>query len=82
MRYRFIRDHQRQHRVSAMCRVLQVSRSGFYDWRERGCSRRAQANVELLRRIERIHSASRENYGALKTWRALRAEGYFCGAIE
>lgn len=79
MRYRFIRDHQSQHCVRAMCRVLEVSRSGFYSWRNRGCSRRAQANVELLSRIEQIHTGSRENYGAFKTWRVLRAEGYFCG---
>lgn len=79
MRFRFIRDHESEHRVRTMCRVLNVSRSGFYAWRNRGCSRRAQANVDLLNRIRQIHRTSRENYGAIKTWLALRNEGVMCG---
>ena len=79
MRYHFIREHEREHRVRTMCRVLQVSRSGYYGWRERAPSARAAANARLLARIRRIHAASRENYGARKTWRALIAAGERCG---
>ena len=78
MRFRFIRDQENQHRVQTMCRVLKVSRSGFYGWRNRGCSARTQANQQLLTRIEHIHRQSRENYGAFKTWKALRSEGQSC----
>jgi transposase InsO family protein len=79
MRYAFIREHQPQFRVTAMCRVLGVSRSGFYDWRARSPSARTKANARLLTRIREIHVRSRENYGTLKTWRALTEAGESCG---
>jgi putative transposase len=46
-----------------MCRVLGVSPSGFYDWRDRPPSRRAIANAVLTERIRAIHAESHEIYG-------------------
>jgi len=79
MRYQFIRDHAGEFRVRSMCRVLDVSRSGFYEWRDRPCSARSVANTKLLACIRRVHQRSSENYGAIKTWKALRAQGQSCG---
>jgi putative transposase len=79
MRYQFIREHAQEFRVRSMCRVLQVSPSGYYDWRHRPCSARTHANNKLLARIRVVHQRSRENYGAIKTWKALRAAGHTCG---
>ncbi len=79
MRYHFIADHQRLFRVTTMCRVLNVSRSGFYAWRTRPPSARSEANTKLLAEIRQIHTDSRENYGTLKTWRALTDAGIACG---
>jgi putative transposase len=79
MRYQFILDHQSEYRVRRMCRALQVSPSGFYDWRDRPCSARTLANLELLKRIRVIHAESDENYGAIKTWKALKQQGIVCG---
>lgn len=79
MRYGFIRDHESSYPVTTMCRALGVSRSGYYAWRARPPSARACANARLLTRIREIHARSRENYGALKTWRALLAAGEICG---
>lgn len=79
MKYAFIREHQPQFHVTAMCRALGVSKSGYYGWRVRAPSPRAQANARLLDRIRQIHTASRENYGARKVWRALIAAGESCG---
>lgn len=79
MKYQFITEHQREFRIASMCRVLGVSRSGYYGWRGRPASTREQANQRLLQRIEQIHQASRENYGERKTWEALRATGESCG---
>ena len=62
-----------------MCAALGVSRSGYYEWCDRRPSRRAEDNQRLLQRIREVHRASRENYGAHKTWKALRAEGESCG---
>jgi putative transposase len=46
------------------CRVLNVSRSGYYDWLGRPDSPRAQENELLLKQIERIHAESRGTYGS------------------
>lgn len=79
MRYQFIRDHEGEHRVSAMCRVLQVSRSGYYGWRRRPESPRSRENRQLLACIQTIHRRSREAYGVTKTGRALREQGLHIG---
>ena len=79
MKYRFMEDHRSEFRVSTMCRALDVSKSGFYAWRTRPLSARAQANARLLARIRDIYTQSRENYGGVKTWRALIEAGELCG---
>ena len=46
------------------CRVLEVSRSGYYDWCSRPASPRDQENELLLKHIKRINADSRETYGS------------------
>jgi len=79
VKYAFMEDHAREFPVAAMCRALKVSRSGFYEWRHRGPSPRARANLALLAEIRRVHQEHREAYGALKTWFALKERGIACG---
>jgi putative transposase len=79
VRYACIREHEGEFQVTTMCRALRVSRSGYYDWRVRTPSPRAQANAHLLSRIRHLHAQSRENYGTRKLWRALLAAGIACG---
>lgn len=79
MRYQFIEEHELIHRVTALCRALAVSRSGYYEWKTRPESRRERDNHRLVAHIRKIHQASREAYGILKTWRALHAAGIRCG---
>ena len=62
-----------------MCRLLQVSRSGFYAWRHREPSQRSVENRTLRDEIRRIHLETKEAYGAVKTWHELRARGIACG---
>jgi len=50
--------------VRVLCRLLGVSPSGYYAWRHRGPSARAQANAHLVERIREIHAGSRGAYGA------------------
>ncbi len=50
--------------VAVACEVLNVSRSGYYDWRARPQSARAQENELLLKHIEHIHAESRGTYGS------------------
>jgi putative transposase len=79
VKHRFIAENEDVHSVTAMCRALKISRCGYYAARSRAPSERARTNAELLERIRRIHANSRENYGAVKTLHALRAEGVKCG---
>jgi putative transposase len=62
-----------------MCRVLEVSTSGYYAWRKRPASVRAQEDAILLRRIRTIHEASRQSYGVPRVYRELREDGVEVG---
>ena len=62
-----------------MCRVLGVSRSGFYAWRCRGPSSRDIADDELSVQIPEIHDSSRATYGAPRVHRTLRRKGVRVG---
>jgi len=62
-----------------MCRVLEVSASGYYAWRKRPASVRAQEDALLLRRIRTIHEASRQSYGVPRVYRELREDGVEVG---
>ena len=78
MRYRFIQDHECEYRITVMCRVLQVSRSGYYAWQTRPESPRERENRRLLTHLQAIHARSREAYGIVKMHRALRDDGIGC----
>ncbi|WP_162559228.1 hypothetical protein [Microvirga sp. 17 mud 1-3] len=54
MRFRFFEQHARAYPVRLMCRVLQVSSSGYYAWRSRPESQRALANRGLLQDVRRL----------------------------
>jgi len=58
---------------------LNVSRSGYYDWLRRAPSERTQTDLAFLAAIRRVHAESHQAYGALKTWKALKARGVKCG---
>lgn len=61
--------------IRLMCAVLGVSASGYYAWRTRAPSTRAQANIVLLEEIRRLHRASRDSYGVLNIREDLRELG-------
>jgi putative transposase len=79
VKYAFIERHRQQFRVRSMCRVLEVSRAGFYAWSGRGVSARRKQDLLLLGHIRQVHAANREAYGVVKTWHALRRAGVPCG---
>ena len=58
-----------------MCRVLEVSRSGYYAWAARGPSTRAVQDARLTVEIRRIHCESDGTYGSRRVHAALRREG-------
>lgn len=78
MIYGFVEAQKANHSVSAMCKTLKVSKSGYYGWRERPLSARAEADAALSERIKRIHADSRGTYGAPRIHFELRALGVRC----
>ena len=79
MKYQFIADHRQEFEISTMCRVLVVSRSGYYAWRKRPVSKREMANRKLTEQIEEIHQESRKTYGSPRIWVELVKRGIRCG---
>jgi putative transposase len=64
--------------VATLCRLLGVSRSGYYAWRKRPPSARTRANQALTRHIREAHEQSRGTYGAPRIWAELRDRGVVC----
>lgn len=58
--------------MSLLCRLLEVSRSGYYAWTRRAPSKRQLADEVLAEQIKGFHEASRKTYGAPRIWLALR----------
>jgi len=80
MRYRFIEEHRGNGiRLGKLCRVLDVSPSGYYAWRERPVSQREVKNQQLLEQIKEIHQKSRRTYGSPRITEELRKQGERCG---
>jgi putative transposase len=76
MRFGFIEQHARTWPVRLMCRVLQVSPSGYYAWRSRPESHRVIANRRLVQEVHRLHAQHQGRYGSPRMHAALRAEGH------
>ena len=79
MKYQFITTHRQEFEITVMCRVLQVSRSGYYAWRRRPVSGREMANQKLTQQIEEIHQQSRQTYGSPRIQAELADQGVKCG---
>jgi putative transposase len=62
-----------------MCDALDVAKIGFYAWRNRPLSQRAQENDRLSQHIEEIHQESRQTYGAPRIHVALQSQGFQVG---
>jgi len=78
MKYEFMATHESEYGVKDMCQVLGVSRSGYYAWRRRPESRRAQANERLLVKIRKEYQRSQQTYGSPRIHAELRGQGVLC----
>ncbi len=75
MKYACIARDEREHDVRLMCRELGVAPSGFYRWRARGPSARAQADEALLLRVRNAFRESGKTDGAPRIYQDLRDDG-------
>ena len=65
-------------RISAMCRVFSVQRSGFYAWLKKPFSKRALENEHLIELTKQSWLESGRVYGYRKIHDDLRAAGEIC----
>jgi putative transposase len=70
-----VKANRADYGVATMCRVLEVSRSGYYAWLKRETSARDKANVALLEVIKDIHKESDKTYGAPRVHAELQDRG-------
>jgi len=70
-----MKAHRAAHSLATMCRMLDVSASGYSAWLTRARSTRAQEDARLTTEIHRIHAQSRGTYGAPRIHAALVATG-------
>ena len=75
MKYAWIEDNRLEFEIGRMCTVLAVSRSGYYDWRARAPSKRAQDNALLDTQVASLHSAHHARYGRPRIMRELKRQG-------
>jgi putative transposase len=75
MRFAFIGAEKARHSIPLLCRMLKVSRSGYYAWRRRGPSRRALEDSRLGTLIVASHRDGRGTYGSPRILDDLREAG-------
>ncbi len=73
-----MQQHQAEFPILVMCKVLSVSRSGYYAWRKNPESKQKQANATLREKIRSIHRDSGESYGSPRVYKALKEQGETC----
>jgi transposase InsO family protein len=78
VRFEFIEDHREEFPVIRMCKVLDVSRSGYYAWRGRPPSEREMANRELYEKIKAVYDEGKQVYGSPRIYDVLTARGVVC----
>ena len=79
MRFQFIQAHARIFHITTMCRVLEVSKAGYYAWRVRPLADRVKEDQRLSARIRVIYEEAKGRYGSPRVYQELRALGLPCG---
>ena len=79
MKYGRIKEWRKDYPVTALCRVLKVSESGYYAWVTRPPSPRNRENARLEQDIKASHQRTRETYGPSRLQRDLADYGIFVG---
>ena len=78
MKYALIHQFVEQYSIQLMCRVLTVSRSGYYRWRDAPLCQRTQRRQAMEERVKETYAAFEAAYGAPRITRELNAQGYPC----
>ncbi len=65
--------------MTRLLAFFNVSKSGYYDWRERQPSNRALEDAELKTKIQQIFTENKGRYGSPRIFKALQKQGYNIG---
>lgn len=76
--FRLIDAEKANYPVSLLCQALGVSRSGYYDWKDRPPSKKAREDATLTEKIREVHDRSKGTYGYPRVHAELRALGVRC----
>ena len=76
MKFAFIRAQRTLFPVKAMCRTLEVSTSGYYDWLREPVGKRQQRQEQLAHAIRQVHQGHRQVYGSPRVHRELLEQGH------
>jgi len=71
MKYQFIKQHKQEFPVVVMCRVLDVSESGYYAWLSRPTCQRKREDAQLTQDIEQVFHTHHGRYGSPRIHREL-----------
>jgi putative transposase len=76
MIFDFIKNHEKIFPIEKMCKVLQVSQSGYYRWKINFISNRIQRMIALKEKITTVYFESKQRYGSPRITIELNALGY------
>ena len=79
MKFGFVHAERANYPVAMLCRVMDISRSGYYRWKNAAPSRRQIENLKLKPEIAAVHEESRKTYGSPRIHAELVARGYEVG---
>jgi putative transposase len=74
VKFAFVEAEKAQVPIATLCRVLRISRSGYYAWRRRPESNHAARDRQLRVRVRALFEASKNRYGSPRVWEDLREE--------
>ncbi len=79
MRFGFVHAENAHFPIAVLCRLLNVSRQGYYAFANRPPSRRVLSDQQLCKRVQELFDANQARYGSPRILRALRASGFVTG---
>jgi putative transposase len=78
MKYQFMAEYQQEYPITTMCRVLEVSVSGYYAWRKRTPSLHSREDAQLAEQVKKAFQDNRCVYGSPRVHAELHAQGIHC----
>jgi putative transposase len=78
VRYHFIAEHQHEYAITTVCRVLEVSSSGYYAWCQRLPRQHSRDDAHLAQAVQKAFQANRRVYGSPRIHADLKEQGRHC----